>query len=278
VSPNPTVGILLLAHGGDPKWNLEIAKLRDQTNPKVPTEAALGMADPVTLQAAIDKLVARGIKEVVAVPLFINTRSEIVDQTRYALGLSSTPSKILREAVERMKGHHHGHHMFSLTQVKATVPIVMAPALDESPLVSRILLERAKSLSRRPSDETVLLVAHGPVDHAAVDSWNASLSHHADYVHREGKFKSVRYIILRDDAAADLRAEAVAQMRHIVTEASQSGQAIVIPVLLASGGIENKIVNDLKGLDYVWDGKTLMPHEGFDEWVLSRASRAELSR
>jgi hypothetical protein len=43
-------------------------------------------------------------------------------------------------------------------------------------------------------------------------------------------------------------------------------------VLIARGGIEGKLAADLSGLNYAWDGATLMPHDGFDAWVLSRAS------
>ena len=39
--------------------------------------------------------------------------------------------------------------------------------------------------------------------------------------------------------------------------------------------IEKKIEKDLKGLTYAWDGKTLMPHDGFDAWVLRRAREAK---
>ena len=40
-----------------------------------PTEVALGMADRATMQAGIDKLTARGVKEIVAVPLFVSSHS-----------------------------------------------------------------------------------------------------------------------------------------------------------------------------------------------------------
>ncbi len=53
---------------------------------------------------------------------------------------------------------------------------------------------------------------------------------------------------------------------------AKSGRALVVPVLIARGGIEGKLPKDLSGLDYAWDAKTLMPHDGFDSWVLSRAA------
>lgn len=265
-------GVLLLAHGGDASWNREVEILRARVDAKVPTETALGMADPSALQAAVDRLEKRGVARIVAVPLFVQSRSEVLDQTRYALGLTDRPSEVLKAAYERIGSAHAGHHghAFSLTRVAAREPISMSRALDDHALVGRILLERAKTLSRVPSEERVVLVAHGPVDEAAMPAWRESLSSLCASIRG---FRSCGFGLLRDDAAPDIRAAAIADLRRRVAPAqAQQGRAIVVPVLLARGGIEAKIAADLEGLDYAWDGKTLMPHEGFDAWVLERAA------
>ena len=287
----PAYGILLLAHGGDADWDAEIARLRARVDATVPAEAALGMADPAALQAGLDRLAARGVKRAIAVPLFVESRSEVLDQPAYALGLSDKPSEVLRAAAERMAAAHRDamkgrpgpgadpmaamhHHLFSLDRVKTVLPIAMTPALDDSALVSGILLERAKVLSRDPKTETVVLVAHGPVDDAAVGAWNAALAKHAEFVRREGGFRAASFAILRDDAAPGVRAASVQVLRARVAEGAASGRALVVPVLIARGGIEGKLPKDLAGLDYAWDGMTLMPHDGFDAWVLARAAAA----
>ena len=279
-------GVLLLAHGGDASWNQDIETLRGRVNRDVPTEVALGMADLASLQAAVDRLEKRGIKRIVAVPLFIQTRSEVLDQTRYALGLREKPSEVLKRAYERMAAAHaghaghaaggHGHSMvFSTDRVKSSIPISMAPALDDHALVGRILRERALALSQAASKEHIILVAHGPVDDAAVQHWNASLKSLCGAL-RAGKFRDCRFGLLRDDAPADIRAASVAELREkIVRVKALGGRAIVIPVLIAQGGIERKITKDLAGLDYAWDGKTLMPHAGFDSWVLESVATAD---
>jgi sirohydrochlorin ferrochelatase len=292
----PSYGILLMAHGGDASWNSDIAVLRDTVDSTIPTETALGMADVKELQAAVDRLEKRGVKSIAAVPLFIHTRSEVLDQTRYALGLADKPSEVLRAAFARIASKHAGHgehaahavhaapskapaghaHAFSTERVKAAIPLAMTPALDEHPFVARILLERAKALSRKPKLETVILVAHGPVDDAAQPAWEASLASLAARVRKEGGFKAAVFGMLRDDAVPEVRAAAVADLRSKVSAAGIGGEgrALVVPVLIARGGIEEKIAKDLAGLDYAWDGKTLMPHAGFDSWVLDRAATA----
>lgn len=288
-------GILLMAHGGDASWNEEIARLRARVDAKIPTETALGMADPAALQAAVDRLVKRGAPRIVAVPLFVQSRSEVMDQTRFVLGLSDSPSEALRAAYARIgaahaaHGAHGGHaahaaskapgagahrHAWSVERVKTAAPIALARALDDHELIGRILLERAKALSKEPAKESVVLVAHGPVDDAALPAWNDSLRSLCGAV-AEGRFKDCGWGVLRDDAAPEIRAAAVAELRARVARAGTAGRALVIPVLIARGGIERKIVKDLEGLDYSWDGKTLMPHPGFDAWVLERAASAQ---
>lgn len=272
----PDYGILLLAHGGDADWNAQVEALRARVDAKVPAEAALGMADPATLQAGLDALAARGVKRAIAVPLFVHSRSEVLDQMRYTLGLADKPSEVLRAAAAAMAALHGPmhHFMFSLERVKTKLPVVLAPALDDDALVSTILLERARALSRDPKAETVVLVAHGPVDDAAVPPWNETLSRHAAFVAREGGFRAATFAILRDDAAPSVRESAVAGLRAKVAAGAKAGRALVVPVLIARGGIEGKLPNDLKGLDYAWDAATLMPHDGFDDWVLRRAAAA----
>ncbi len=274
-------GILLLAHGGDASWNDEIASLRGRVNATVPTEAALGMADPKSLQAAVDRLEKRGVARIVAVPLFVQSRSEVLDQTRYALGLADKPSEVLRAGLARMaKAHAHrhggaGHSMaFSLERVKAREPISMSRALDDHELVGRILNERAMALSRGEA-ERLVLVAHGPVDDAAVPVWQDSMMALCSMAAKGTKILDCASALLRDDAAPEIRAAAVKDFRDKVSRAGKGSRAIVLPVLIARGGIEKKVVKDLSGLDYAWDGKTLMPHAGFDAWVLERAATAD---
>jgi len=225
-------GILHLAHAGSPPWNAQIEALRVAVSSREPAALALGMADPGALQAGVDALEAAGVTRIAVVPLFVNSRSEVMDQTRYALGLTDKPSEVMRAAAERMKGMkmppgmaHHHMNMFSLKQarLKAGTSVVLASALDDAPFVSRVLLERAKALSREPAKETVVLVAHGPVDDAAVASWDKDLAAHAERIVKEGGFRAARTALRRDDAAPDVRGRAVASLRRRIESARKDG-------------------------------------------------------
>src|SRR5919108_2613623 len=80
-------GILLLAHGGNAEWNGRVTDLAATVNATRPTEVAFGMATRANIQAAVDKLVARGVTEIVAVPLFVSSWSSVITSTGYLLGL-----------------------------------------------------------------------------------------------------------------------------------------------------------------------------------------------
>src|SRR5688572_27466073 len=63
-------GVLVLAHGGKQNWNEEVIKLAAVVNERMPVEVAFGMASKRSIQRAVDKLVDRGVREIIAVPLF----------------------------------------------------------------------------------------------------------------------------------------------------------------------------------------------------------------
>jgi hypothetical protein len=74
-------GILLLAHGGSKEWNANVEAIAADAGKSQPTEVALGMADRTTMQAGIDKLTARGVTQIVAVPLFVSSHSSVIGRS-----------------------------------------------------------------------------------------------------------------------------------------------------------------------------------------------------
>ena len=79
-------GVLLLAHGGSAQWNARVTELAAQVDKTRPTEVAFGMATRANIQGAVDRLTARGVKDIVAVPLFVSSWSSVITSTEYLLG------------------------------------------------------------------------------------------------------------------------------------------------------------------------------------------------
>lgn len=259
-------GLLLLAHGSHaahahgekaPRnvWNDNVEQLAAHLDARVPTEIAFGMADPDTMQAAIDRLQRRGVDDIAVVPLFVSSHSPIIGNFRYILGLQPELAKtsMLRE----------------LARVHSDARFRFAGAMDAHPLISEILLERTLAVTDDPIATGVILIAHGPNDEDENRLWLRDMESHAAFLHEQGGFRTIRFLTHRNDASPEVKAKAREELRQRVAEAAQDGTAVVVPVLLSAGGIEAQIEADLEGLSHRF-ARPLMPHPNIERWVESR--------
>jgi len=104
--PAPAEGILLMAHGGAGDWNERVSTLAATLNQTQPVEIAFGMASRPSIQSAVDRLVARGVKSIVAVPLFVSSHSSVVTSTAYLLGLRAEMPPDLKIFAKMKHGTH----------------------------------------------------------------------------------------------------------------------------------------------------------------------------
>jgi len=254
------IGVLVIAHGGTNRWDGMVRAAVRQAEVEFPTEVALGMgmhrSEVRVLQQAVDRLERKGVSRIVVVPFFISSHSEVFRQFEYLFGLRPEP-----EWAE------------AGGPLNLEVPVVMGEALDDSPVVAEILLERARSLSRKPEEETVVLVAHGPIGDTDNQRWLSTMRRLAASIKQEGGFRTVASLTMRDDAPKPVQEAAAQQLRDIVQWYSQQGRALVLPLLIAQGGVERKIPKILAGLTYVYKGETLLPHPKLVEWIAQQATQ-----
>jgi hypothetical protein len=280
-------GILLLAHGGSPEWNERVTQMAAEVDRTTPTQVAFGMATRANIQGAIDQLIARGVDEIVAVPLFVSSWSSVIASTEYLLGQRAEAPAAL--AVFAKMSHSspgttqsatahadlHGAHApeNGTLPVKSSVPIRMTPALNDHPIAAEILTSRARSISRNPDAESVLIVAHGPNDDDQNRRWLADMASHASRVGQAGSFASVDYMTLRDDAPKPVRDQATAALRDLVSRRTREGRRVlVVPLLMSFGGIERGLRERLEGLTYAMPAAGLMPDDRLVDWVLAMAA------
>lgn len=287
VQSRPETGVLLLAHGGSAQWNENVRALATRIDKDMPTEVAFGMATRANIQTAVDALVGRGVKEIVAVPLFVSSYSSVVTSTEYLLGLrQEAPADLAVFA--RMShgpgGHapaatsgHEGHTMppgDGTVPVKVPVPIRMSKALDSHPIVAAILADRARAISRDPAKEAVILVAHGPVSEAENTQWLDTMSTLGAGIAKDAAYASIDWITVRDDAPPAIRNAATAELRALVTKRIESGsRVLVVPVLLSFGGIEQGVRKRLDGLDYTMAPQAIMPDDRLAGWIEAQVIR-----
>jgi sirohydrochlorin ferrochelatase len=284
-------GILLLAHGGGAEWNGHVTALAAEVNRTTPTEVAFGMATRSTLQAGIDRLVARGVTEVVAVPLFVSSWSSIITSTEYLLGLrtEAPPALAIYAKMDHSKpaagaaasggatAVHDGHAatVDGTKPITSPVPVRMTAALNDHPIVADILVSRARSIGRTPSEEAIVIVAHGPNEDNDNRRWLADLASLAEQMRGGATFASIDYLTLRDDAPKPVRDEATAQLRALVSRRLAEGRRVlIVPLLVSFGGIDRGIRERLEGLSYAMPGAGLVPDDRLAAWVLTMARPA----
>ena len=126
----------------------------------------------------------------------------------------------------------------------------------------------------------LMLLGHGPNDAEAYAAWMRNLRPVMDSVRAATGFRSVLVELVRDDAPAEVRAEAVARARELIRlQHDLTGRDVaVVPILVSTGSVSReKLPRDLAGLPVLYTGDALLPHPGMARWVEARVREAAAS-
>jgi sirohydrochlorin ferrochelatase len=260
------VGTIVVAHGGDTEWNNRVLSVASGAKTGGPVEVSFLMgpgAKTNRFQDIVRRMEANGVSRIVVVPLLISSHSGHYEQIRYLAG-----------EVEKLddKMMHH-LHMGGLERVTSKVPVTVAKAVDDSPDVARVLIERAHALAPDPAKHALFVIGHGPNSSDDLASWMKNLRAMTDTIRSLTKFKDVRVGLVQDDAPAHVRAEAVNRARELIELQNRltNEKVIVVPVLVSKGKLSmEKIPRDLAGLPIIYDGEPLLPHPALARWIEAR--------
>lgn len=280
------IGVLVMAHGGDPDWNKVVEEAVAPLRAKHPTALSYGMADPETLQDAVFDLERQGVRKIAVVRLFFSGDSFLA-RTEKILGvIPGAPAKQelavspdtevgfphLGHGTHGGGGQHEAHMdpdkmpMWKLVTISTFA--VSPRGLLEAGLGPLIMTKRAKALSNNPAKESVLLVAHGVGDDAADKRWRAAMAPAVESVRKAAPFRRVEAVTLRDDWP-EAHARAVKEIKAFVAAArKEGGKALVIPYRLFGFGPQ---AASLAGLDIVTDDKGLLPDPLVGDWLVREA-------
>lgn len=247
------------------QWEQSVVDAVDAISNQIPapTEVAFGMWETHKYDAAIDRLNQRldhNLDRLVVIPLFISRHSIVIDMQRFIFRQTSVrPAPIPAE------------------QIQFSGQVVYGDTIDFDPLIAEILKTRAESLRSKaniPGDQTEIVIAmHGPVEDHEDHLWRAMGHRYAAEIATQ-KYGEIHVVSLRDDAEAPVRQRATELLRQAVDgAASRHRKALVLPLLVAPGGIEAGIHERLQGLDYVWTGETLLPDPRLGQYLLARITK-----
>ena len=261
-----TVGTMVIAHGGSPAWNalVRVAAMDARTDGPVDVSFLMGPeASSHRFQDAARRLVDRGARKIVVVPVLVSSHSGHFEQIRYLVGATDSLSDMM----------HHHLHMAGIERARVNVPIALAPAIDGDPAIVPVLSERALALATEPARQALFLVGHGPSTPDEYAIWMRQVRDLADSVQTATGFVDVRTGLLWDDSPPPVRAEAVLRIRDLITlqHMATGRPVVVVPLLISRGRVsDEKIPADLAGLEIAYSGDGLLPHAAMSRWIEKR--------
>jgi sirohydrochlorin ferrochelatase len=246
-----------MAHGGSEEWNESVREAVAPLASDQPTAIAFGMADPATLQSAVDELESSSVTRIAVVRLFISGES-FLSRTEYLFG----------QGIEPVEKHEssHGPQPGPQRVRTGTEVAIDREGLSDGPEARHILLQRALDLSHDPPSESVLLLGHGAGDELRNQRLLIKMERTADLIRTAG-FQVVAAETLQEDWA-EARDVAEKRIRRWVSDRSAAGlRVIVVPYRLSGFG---PYADVLEGLDYDANGQGLIPHDAVTTWIRRR--------
>jgi hypothetical protein len=247
------IGVLILSHGVGENSDRMLKESLESVSSEQPTAIGFGMAMMTSahLQSAVDDLVERGAKKIVLVQNGTTTEyNTLTRQWKYIFGLGEEATYL------------------DVPVVEADVEFILAEPFADNQLITDILYDNVKEVSKNPANEVVIIVGHGPEDNEDNEPDLAILSAHVDRIAAKNEFADVKIINLQDDAIPPIRKSNVKRLRRWITKATDEGQdVIVVAIAAASHGVQTHIRQDLRGLDYTFADKGMSEHPKYIEWI-----------
>jgi len=252
------VGVLVLAHGfgetGDRVFREQLVELGAEK----PAAVAFGMSmtSSAHIQQAVDTLAAAGAETIVVVPALSSRFNSQMRQWEYMFGI------------------HDDAGYLETPRIESKARLIYSEPLGDHPMVARMLLDHALEVSERPGETLLIIVSHGPEDHADNEITLAMLERLAAQVREAAGFMATATVSLQNDAPREIQQANARRLRELVEQANQEGhQVAIVTNLLATRSIQSQIRGHLQGLDYRFSPKGLTQHGNFAAWV--RATVAE---
>lgn len=253
---------IVIAHGAEAAWNERVREIAGQAQTGGPVEVAFLMGPEAAarpFQRVVADLVAGGAESIVVVPLLVSSYSGHYDQLRWLAG-----------EIDSLGGYMRHHLEMSGIERPAEGRLRLATALDDATELADVLADRALALADSAPAQALFLIGHGPNSAEDYARWMESLRPVAERVGERTGFRDVKVGLVRDDAPAEVRAEAVRAIRETIAlqHALTGRPVVVVPVLVSEGRVSReKIPADLEGLAIVYTGEPILPHPALARWI-----------
>ncbi|SHJ49756.1 Sirohydrochlorin ferrochelatase [Desulfofundulus thermosubterraneus DSM 16057] len=216
-------GVLIVAHGtNDPEWTTPVWEAAYELRDNLPYPVALGFLEEIEpdIPTAVEQLNAAGVNKIVAVPLFISSYSNHIEEIKYVLGLR-----------EDLPGEEHEE---PLERARPQGEVILTPAIDDHPLLAEVLAGQIGLLVENAGSEIGVLAAHGSDSEEGQIGWVDNLASLGMQIqerlaNKGTPLKGIKYGFLFESLTPSLR-EAVYEAIY-----TDGATALVIPVMVSEG-------------------------------------------
>ena len=257
------IGVLILSHGVGENSDRMIVGALETISSKKPTAVGFGMAmmQSSQLQSAVDDLTAHGVKKIILVPNGTTTPyNSLSRQWKYIFDMGEEATYL------------------DVPKVTSTATFHMTDHFGDSPLITEILYDYVKEVSKNPANEFVMIIGHGPEDNEDNVPDLEIINVHAERIKAKNEFADVKIWNLQDDAIPPVRKSNVKRIRRWMKQAEDNGQdVIVVSIAAASHGVQLHIIEDLRGLNYTFADKGMAEHPNYLLWMESAIDKTAAS-
>ena len=240
VRPNE-IGVVIMPHGSTQPYNDAVEKAIEPLTRTYQIEMAYGMGDSAIIQHAVSRLEQRGVKKIVFGRMY-GLIEHMKAKTDYILGLSD---EYLHELEQGRTPP---------AQIRSAAVFSTFGGYEEGADIAQVLHERIMEISQNPSEETVIVLAHGTKSDESNQQWLSVINANIKKLREEphcAKLKTVKAMTVREDWP-ELREKAVKEVRELIEESNKTGRVLVISNRLYGPGPYPKM---LDGLDFEFNGK-----------------------
>jgi sirohydrochlorin ferrochelatase len=249
------MGVVVISHGAPVEtWNDTVIKLVLSVKSPYPLEPAfLDYDEERTLDKAVKRLEAKGVSEVLIVHLAPSSYSNHHEELFYLTGFRKDLG-IYTEVAGK--------------PIQSTIPtFAISPCMDSHPLIVEVLRGYAKELSENPSAESLILLAHGPVEEVENIMWVRQLKRIGEEIRKTLPFKEVVCMTLRNDSADLIHDQAQDDLRETAQRLSTQGKVLVVTYALGEGMLQEEVKHILKGIPAVVSQRGIISHPNAGKWI-----------
>ncbi len=270
-------GLLVLSHGApQAEWNEPVLDFVDQVREMNEEEKVFHEVEGAFLEfaqpdaaAGVAALEKAGCDRIIVVPLFIAPSSHSLFDVPAVLGLYSSPSirAILEEEGARI--------------AQPGAPVTITQTLSEGDILDRFARDEILAHSQQPSEEAVVLLAHGSSDHyrlvnSSLRRIGSFLSGQCQIDYADWAYCAVGQTFMEEAYPAIISASEAKKRVIVVGLYISSSASSIYARALRQQNERNRsaIEEELAGRDILFSQKSLVEYDKIAGWVLDCAAGA----